>query len=78
MQRAVAQIPKAETLALPVDVRGTPFPWPDVARDVLDCGELDLSSREGVAGDKAQMSYRFETVEVREYDQKPTTDEPVD
>ncbi|MGD7189983.1 HNH endonuclease [Ralstonia pseudosolanacearum] len=40
------------------------FPWEDATEDLLYVGELDLTGTERVTGDKAQVTYQFETAEV--------------
>lgn len=59
----------------PTEVEGTvelpAFPWCDAEEDLLNAGELDLAGTEWVTGDKAQVTYRFETVEVIGQDPGP-------
>ncbi|CAE6763895.1 HNH endonuclease [Paraburkholderia aspalathi] len=69
IQRFQVNIPcpaRDEMCEVDVPIELPPFPWPGAAGDLVHAGELDLSGCERMTGDKAQVTYRFETVEITE------------
>ncbi|MBB3261284.1 HNH endonuclease [Paraburkholderia sp. WP4_3_2] len=60
-----------DLVAAEAPIRLLAFPWPDATEDVLHAAEMDLSGTELVTGETISVTYRFETVEVRENGQNP-------